>query len=128
MKALIVKYETDVKYGIPPEAALLESYLSSELAKVFQWMADMGVLKQLPLHSITSQYGQLTRTWEFDDRHIKEFMEKQAQKIKNGEFAKELELEQKRGYSTLKKMYNLFEKHKMIQKEQKLLSILKNGH
>jgi ketol-acid reductoisomerase len=34
-------------------------YLSKEPAEVFERFADMGVFGQLPLHSHTSQYGQL---------------------------------------------------------------------
>ena len=45
--------------GFSDEAILYEMYLSKEPAEVFERFADMGVFGQLPLHSHTSQYGQL---------------------------------------------------------------------
>ncbi len=45
--------------GFSDEAILYEMYLSKEPAEVFERFADLGVFGQLPLHSHTSQYGQL---------------------------------------------------------------------
>jgi len=126
--AWTVKYEIDVENGIPPEAALMELHLSGEWAKDFQRMADMGMIKQLPLHSQTSQYGQLTRGHEIMKRVlglnykiIKDFAQEKADEIKSGIFAREWELERQSGYMVLKKMYEEAENSTMIKEEQKLL-------
>jgi len=128
MAAWIAKYEVDVENGIPPEAALLELHLSGEWAEDFKRMAEMGIIKQLPLHSRTSQYGQLTRTNRLLNneeepyyKQIKAFVQRQAEKIKNGEFAREWALEQATEYVTLKKLYEKFENSPMIKKEQETL-------
>lgn len=52
-------YEVLHAAGFSDEAILYEMYLSKEPAEVFERFADMGVFGQLPLHSHTSQYGQL---------------------------------------------------------------------
>ncbi len=52
-------YEVLHAAGFSDEAILYEMYLSKEPAEVFERFADLGVFGQLPLHSHTSQYGQL---------------------------------------------------------------------
>lgn len=126
--AWAVKYELDVENGIPPEAALMELHLSGEWAEDFKRMAEMGMIKQLPLHSQTSQYGQLTRGHEIMNRElglsykqIKAYAQEKVDEIKSGKFAREWELEGRSGYIVLKKMYEESENSVMIKEEQKLL-------
>jgi len=126
--AWIVKYEIDVENGVPPEAALMELHLSGEWSEDFKRMAEMGMIKQLPLHSPTSQYGQLTRGHELINREIglsykqiKAYAQEKIDEIKSGKFAREWELERQSGYMVLKKMYEESENSVMIKKEQKLL-------
>lgn len=75
--------------GHIPEAVLTELYLSKEPAVMMEKMADVGLFKQLPMHSRTSQYGQLSRYKQVDTSFIKEFIEKQYESIKSGNFANE---------------------------------------
>lgn len=126
--AWVVKYEIDVENGVPPEAALMELHLSGEFAEDFKRMAEMGMTKQLPLHSPTSQYGQLTRGHEIMNREfglsykqIKTYAQEKVDEIKSGKFAREWELESQSGYKVLKKMYEESENSPMIKEEQKLL-------
>jgi ketol-acid reductoisomerase len=57
--ALRAGYEVLAAAGFSDEAILNEMYLSGEPAEVFAQAAEQGLLGQLPLHSQTSQYGQL---------------------------------------------------------------------
>jgi len=59
LAALQAAYEVLHAAGFGDEAILYEMYLSKEPAEVFERFADLGVFGQLPLHSHTSQYGQL---------------------------------------------------------------------
>jgi len=59
LAALQAAYEVLHAAGFSDEAILYEMYLSKEPAEVFERFADLGVFGQLPLHSHTSQYGQL---------------------------------------------------------------------
>jgi ketol-acid reductoisomerase len=52
-------YEVLHAAGFSDEAILYEMYLSKEPAEVFERFAEQGAFGQLPLHSHTSQYGQL---------------------------------------------------------------------
>lgn len=54
-------------------------------------MADMGLFKQLPLHSRTSQYGQMSRFKMVDNTSMRQFIEEQYNKIVDGSFAQEWE-------------------------------------
>ena len=80
-----------ISKGHSPESILTELYLSKEAAIMMEKMADVGLFKQLPMHSRTSQYGQLSRYNQVDTTYIREFLEKQYNNIKNGRFAEEWE-------------------------------------
>jgi ketol-acid reductoisomerase len=58
---LVLQTAYDVLHavGFSDEAILYEMYLSKEPAEVFERFAELGAFGQLPLHSHTSQYGQL---------------------------------------------------------------------
>lgn len=126
LNAMIAKYELEVEEGVPPEAALLELYLSKEMGYIFEVMAEQGILGQMPLHSQTSQYGQLSRTDElkegeadevdYDD--IKAFMKRQLNNISTGHFAREWSSEQEMGYPAFKRLFDKYEKSDFIQDEQ----------
>jgi ketol-acid reductoisomerase len=75
--------------GIPPEAALVEMYISEEMAYTYQKMARVGLVKQTLFHSHTSQYGAMSRGIRFRGLGLKERMEQIYQEIDSGSFAKE---------------------------------------
>lgn len=97
-------YEYLVKEGHPEEAVLMELYLSKEPAFMMEKMADVGLFKQLPFHSNTSQYGQLSRFKTVDKSYIRGFIEKQYSRIKNEEFSDEWHEEQINGLNVLKEL------------------------
>ncbi len=80
-----------VKAGFPPEAVLLELYLSGELAYSFQKIRELGMLRQHELHSQTSQYGTITRSARFADLRpeLEARMQAILDEIRNGRFAEE---------------------------------------
>lgn len=92
--------------GHAPEAVLTELYLSKEAAIMMEKMADVGLFKQLPMHSRTSQYGQLTRYNQVDKTYIREFLEKQYNSIKDGAFAEEWEEEKDNDLARFNELVN----------------------
>ncbi len=116
--ALMAKYNVEREAGIPPEAVVLEEYVSRELAHIFEKAATEGLIEQLDYHSQTSQYGQLTGIEHFDATPIQEFMEETIRQIQTGEFATEWTLEQQAGYPTMNKLREKYEQQSMIQTEQ----------
>ncbi len=78
-----------VDQGIPPEAVLVEMYLSEEMAYTYQQMARVGLVRQTLFHSHTSQYGAMSRGIRFRDPRLKKRMEKIYHEIDSGAFAEE---------------------------------------
>jgi ketol-acid reductoisomerase len=90
-RVLMTAIDTLVEAGYPPEAVLMELYLSGELAYSFLKMREMGVLRQHELHSHTSQYGTLSRSLRYFDLDplLKQKMRESLEEIRSGAFAEE---------------------------------------
>lgn len=89
MSVMNTAFELFIEKGHSKEAILTELYLSKEPMVMMEKMADMGLFKQLPLHSRTSQYGQVSRFGKVDTTYIRQFLEEQYNAIENGSFANE---------------------------------------
>jgi len=90
-RVLMTAIELLVEAGYPPEAVLLELYLSGEFAYSFEKMREVGMVKQMDFHSRTSQYGTVTRGARFMalGEPIKEKMSEVLEEIRSGSFADE---------------------------------------
>lgn len=97
-------FKYQVAMGHPEEAVLTELYLSKEPAFMLEKAADVGFFKQMPYHSNTSQYGQLTGFAKTDKSVFKDFIAKQYELIQSGAFAKEWEDEMKSDLANFREM------------------------
>jgi ketol-acid reductoisomerase len=97
MKVMYEVYRFLVDQGHPEEAVLMELYLSKEAMFMMEKMADDGVFKQLPYHSNTSQYGQLSGFDKVDSTYIRKFVEDTYNRIKGDAFDQEWQDIQKNG-------------------------------
>ena len=90
-RVMLSAVQTLVDRGYPPEAVLLELYLSGELAYAFRKISEVGMLAQLDYHSHTSQYGSITRAGRFADLDatLRERMGAVLDEIRSGRFAEE---------------------------------------
>jgi ketol-acid reductoisomerase len=90
-RVMMTAIDTLVEAGYPPEAVLMELYLSGELAYSFMKIRELGMLKQHELHSHTSQYGTISRSPRYFDLDpmLKEKMQQSLDEIRTGAFAKE---------------------------------------
>jgi ketol-acid reductoisomerase len=90
-RVLMSAIELLIEAGYPPEAVLLELYLSGEFAYSFDKMREVGMMKQMDFHSRTSQYGTITRGARFMPlaEPIKEKMSEVLEEIRSGKFADE---------------------------------------
>lgn len=127
VNAMVAKYEVEVAYGIPPEIVLTELYLSGEMAEIFAEMATQGFLGQLPFHSTTSQYGQLSRMDGFDPEPLREFVEEQLEHIDNGGFAREWSTEQSLDRPGLKRLYAKYRDSEFFRAERETMEKLDLG-
>ena len=90
-RVMMCAIDTLVEAGFPPEAVLMELYLSGELAYSFLKMREMGALRQHELHSHTSQYGTISRSMRYFDLDplLREKMQATVEEIRSGAFATE---------------------------------------
>lgn len=87
--------------GYPPEAVLLELYMSGEFAYTLTKIAEMGLVEQGSLHSTTSQYGSMSRGMRFILPQLRTKMREGLEEIRSGQFAQEWAAEQAAGAPTL---------------------------
>ncbi len=88
--------------GYPPEAVLVEIYMSGEFSYTLKEMAEIGIVEQMDFHSPTSQYGSITRGANFIDERLPEIMRKGLKQIQSGKFAREWARVQKKKKDPLK--------------------------
>ena len=88
--------ETMIEAGYPPEAVLMELYMSGELAYTAQHFVDTGIIDQMDFHSRTSQYGSMTRGWRFADIDLEEpHARRRSRRSAPASFAAEWQAEQR---------------------------------
>ncbi|MFW9786743.1 MAG: ketol-acid reductoisomerase [Candidatus Thorarchaeota archaeon] len=92
-QVLTLAVDVAIEAGYPPEAVLLELYMSGEFAFTAEMIAKMGTLKQLELHSPISQYGSMSRGMRYASPEMREAMETSLKEIQDGSFAKEFATE-----------------------------------
>ncbi len=90
-RCLLTYVDTLVDAGYPPEAVLVELYMSGEMSYTFQKMADIGLIKQVNFHSQTSQYGSMSRGIKFRKIPLREKYDQILKELENGDFAREWE-------------------------------------
>jgi ketol-acid reductoisomerase len=90
-RAMLTYIYTLIDAGYPPEAVLVELYMSGEMSYTFQKMADIGLIKQVDFHSQTSQYGSMSRGIRFRKLPLRDKYEQILKELENGDFAKEWE-------------------------------------
>jgi ketol-acid reductoisomerase len=100
-RVFMAAIETLVGAGYPPEAVLLELYLSGELGYTFEKIREVGMMRQMDFHSHTSQYGSLTRSARFADLDLEARMHAILREIQDGTFAREWVAEMDRGQPIL---------------------------
>ena len=87
--------------GYPPEAVLLELYMSGEFSYTLAKIAELGLVEQSALHSRTSQYGSMSRGMRFVLPELRSRMRQGLDEIRSGVFAREWAEEQAAGAPTL---------------------------
>lgn len=111
--------ETMIEAGYPPEAVLMELYMSGELAYSAQHFVDTGIIEQMDFHSHTSQYGSMTRGWRFADIDLKSRMRDALEEIRSGKFAAEWSDEQKSGNERFNQLREMRKYHPLNEWEGK---------
>jgi ketol-acid reductoisomerase len=105
-RVMMTAIKTLVDAGYPPEAVLMELYLSGELAYSFLKMREVGMLEQHQLHSHTSQYGTITRSGRYSEigPALERAMQESLEEIRSGAFAKEWSTDREAKLEALEKV------------------------
>ena len=129
-RVLMTAIDTLVEAGYPPEAVLLELYLSGEFAYTFEKMREVGLMQQMDFHSRTSQYGTVTRSARFMtlDISIKEKMSAVLEEIRSGSFAEEWSNQQTRAKDLFEKIREARDKMPVANWDKKTRTAFKIGN
>lgn len=113
--------------GYPPEAVLLELYMSGEFAYTLGKIAELGLVEQAALHSTTSQYGSLSRGLRFQIPELRARLREGLDEIRSGAFAREWAEEQAEGAPTLAVLRESAREMPLYALERQLREVLQSG-
>jgi ketol-acid reductoisomerase len=98
---VLASFQIGVESGFPPEALILEMYMSGEMAQTFETMASVGFFRQVNLHGFAAAFGGMLRSLALDRDSIEQNMRQALEEIKNGSFVEQLQAEKEGGYPSL---------------------------
>lgn len=124
-RTIMAAFQIQVDAGLPPEAVLIEMYMSGEFGLVFQTLAETGFAEQMGLHSQTSQYGSISRSLTLNIDPIVEHLKDVFEGIRNGTFAEEWKKEQEAGYPKFKELKELSKLNPLAPHEKKVIEGLR---
>jgi len=87
--------------AIPPEALVLEMYMSGEMEMVFRSFRKEGFFKAASVHGPTALYGGFIRTMQFMGSGLGTTFQEILEEIQSGEFARGFQAERQAGYPIL---------------------------
>lgn len=96
--AILTAFQVGVEAGLPPEALLLELYMSGEMGKTFQAMVDLGFFEQVKLHGFAAAFGGLVRFMSLDRESQERGYREVLRDIMDGGFAEALQAEAESGF------------------------------
>jgi ketol-acid reductoisomerase len=99
--ALIAAFEVGREAGLPPEALVMEMYMSGEMETVFKSFRETGLFRASEEHGPTAIFGGLLRTLELDRESMATRFRTVLDEIRSGAFARRFQDEAKSGYPVL---------------------------
>ena len=114
--------------GIPPEALVMEMYMSQEMEMVFRSFREEGFFKASSVHGPTALYGGFMRTMQFMQSGLGATFEEILAEIQNGEFARKFQAEREAGYPMLSQAEAMsMEDSPIARAEQRVRQMLATG-
>jgi ketol-acid reductoisomerase len=98
---VLASFQVGIEAGFPPEALVLEMYMSGEMAQTFQAMASLGFFRQVNLHGFAAAFGGMVQSLALDRESIEQNMRQALREIKDGSFTRQLQTEKEGGYPSL---------------------------
>jgi ketol-acid reductoisomerase len=127
LECIINAFELLTERGYSREAVLLELYASGETADIFREMATQGMFEQMRFHSLTSQYGALSRRKHVNSSEIRRGMEAVLDGIRDGSFAREWAEDAPRGYPRFLELRQQALAHPLNEADRALRTLVKRG-
>lgn len=111
--------------GYPPEAAMMDLYISGEFTDYLSRASRQGLLHALQLSSLTGQYGLFSRLERFKELKLERLMEVTLEEIRDGDFSKEWAREYEDGYPRLTNLIKAQERLELWELEQQTIDLLR---
>lgn len=111
--------------GYPPEAAMMDLYISGELNDFLGRAAESGLLHSLRLSSLTAQFGTFSRLERFNELKLERLMELTLDEIRQGLFSREWAREYADGYPRLRRLLKKQEQLDLWELEQQTIELLR---
>ncbi len=99
--AIMSAFTLGVEAGIPPEAMVIEMYMSGEMETVFRAFREKGFFRASDTHGPTALYGGFIRTMQLMQSDLAARFRETLDAIQSGEFAREFQREREAGYPML---------------------------
>ncbi|MEL6307922.1 MAG: NAD(P)-binding domain-containing protein [Chloroflexota bacterium] len=114
-----------LEQGYPPEAAMMDLYISGEFNDYLERAADSGMLHALRLSSLTGQFGTFSRLERFNELKLERLMEITLDEIRDGDFSREWAREYADGYPRLRRLLREQENLELWELEQQTIELLR---
>jgi ketol-acid reductoisomerase len=98
---ILSAFSMGVDAGIPPEAMVLEMYMSEEMEMVFRSFREKGFFEASRVHGPTALFGGYQRTMRLLQSELMDIFQETFTEIQNGEFASKFQAERQAGYPTM---------------------------
>jgi ketol-acid reductoisomerase len=99
--AIMSAFDLGVDAGLPPEAMVLEMYMSEEMETVWRSFRTEGFLRASSAHGPTAMYGGFIRTMALLGSDLPGKMRETFAEIRSGAFATKFQAERQAGYPML---------------------------
>ena len=99
--AIMTAFNLGVEAGIPPEAMVMEMYMSEEMEMVFRAFREQGFFRASDTHGPTALYGGFLRTMQWLMSDLPGTFRQVLDEIQSGGFARQFQAEREAGYPTL---------------------------
>ncbi|GMU94448.1 MAG: ketol-acid reductoisomerase (NADP(+)) [Candidatus Hydrogenedentota bacterium] len=99
--AMLTAFATAQDAGIPPEALVMEMYMSEEMETVWRSFREKGFFRASHDHGPTAMFGGYIRSMEFMASGLSDTFNRILDDIRSGRFAKQFDDERREGYPQL---------------------------
>jgi ketol-acid reductoisomerase len=100
--SIMTAFTIGTEAGIPPEAMVMEMYMSQEMEMVFRSFREAGFYRASSVHGPTALYGGFVRTMQFLPLDLGGLFRQVLAEIQSGQFARQFQAEREAGYPMLR--------------------------